>query len=240
MHSGLELILVEQGEIQVSIGNITQILTQGDIGIAFPNQLHSYDSEGMHGISKGTLILCPAEMSGDFLSTLLISHPVHPFIVKDQVHTDIHYALNSLLQTRPDQPDNLPVIRAYIQLVLSRLLPILELSKNRDSQDTSLASQLVTFLSDHYTEQVSLDTLSKQFGISRYIISRFFSDKLHTSFSNYLNTLRIDYAKLLLQGSNLDILTISMMCGYENSRTFNREFKTICNCQPREYRSKKR
>jgi YesN/AraC family two-component response regulator len=156
------------------------------------------------------------------------------------VHPDINYALNSLLQTRPDIPDNIPIIRAYIQLILSRLLPQLELIKNRDTQSLSLASQLITYLSDHYTEPVTLDTLSKQLGISKYSISRIFSEKLHTGFNNYLNTLRIDYAKLLLQGSNHDILAISLMCGYENTRTFNRVFKTICGCQPREYRQKRR
>jgi AraC-like DNA-binding protein len=37
----------------------------------------------------------------------------------------------------------------------------------------------------------------------------------------------------------LDILSVSMACGYENPRTFNREFKQLCGCTPREYRQKK-
>lgn len=240
MHSGLELFMVEEGKIQVTVGNTSQILKQGEVGIAFPNQIHSYETDCEKSFSKGILILCPAEISGDFLSTLLISHPVHPFLTKDCLHPDIVYALNSLLHTRPDIPDNLSVIRAYIQLILARLLPQLELVKNRDIQAPSLTSQLITYLSDHYTEPVTLETLSKQLGVSKYIISRIFNEKLQTTFSNYINTLRIDYAKLLLQGSNQDILTISLMCGYENPRTFNREFKTICSCQPREYRQKNR
>lgn len=236
MHSGLELFLVEEGEINVSVGNINKTLKQGDVGIAFPNQIHSYETSSPNSFSKGILILCPAEISGEFLSTLIINHPSYPFLSQDNLHPDITYALKSLVHTRPDLPDNLPVIRAYIQLILARLLPNLELVKNRDTQSPNLVSQLITFLSDHYTDPVTLETLSKQMGVSKYIISRIFSEKLQTTFSNYINTLRIDYAKLLLLGSNQDILSISLMCGYENPRTFNREFKAICGCQPKEYR----
>lgn len=237
MHSGLELFMVEEGEMIVAVGNNHQLLKQGDLAIAFPNQIHSYKTDD-NQYSNGIIILCPAEISGDYLSTLLTKHPAHPFLNQDQLHPDIIYAMKSLLHTRPDTPENLPVIRAYIQLILARLLPQLTMVKNRDTQTPSLTAQLISFISDHYTESIDLDLISRQLGVSKYIISRIFSDKLHTSFNNYINTLRIDYAKHLLHGSNYDILTISLMCGYENPRSFNRAFRSICGCQPREYRQK--
>ncbi len=239
MHRGLELFMVEEGEIQVTVGNHSKLLEKGDISIAFPNQIHSYFTDKKNIGSHGILIICPTQLCGDFLSTLLIYHPAVFYRKNAQLHPDIMYALHSLLQTRPDIADNISVIRAYIQLILARLLPGLELIKNRDTQSPGLTAQLITYLSEHYTEPVTLDTLAKQLVISKYSISRIFSEKLHTSFSDYLNTLRIDYAKLLLQGSDHDILTIGLMCGYENPRTFNRVFKALCNCQPREYRKKR-
>jgi AraC-like DNA-binding protein len=239
MHAGLEIFLVEEGEILVTVGSCSQQLSAGDFAIAFPNQIHSYETDPVHNYNKSILILCPADISGDFLSTILKYHPSNPFITKENLHPDISYALHSLLQTPPDISDNLPIIRAYIQLVLSRLLPQIKLLKNRDNQPPGLTSQLITYLSEHYTEPVTLELLAKQLGVSKYSISRIFSEKLNTSFSDYLNTMRIDYAKLLLQGSDKDILSISLMCGYENQRTFNRDFKSICGCQPREYRRKR-
>lgn len=236
LHSGLELILVEEGEICVTIGNHSKVLPAGELGIAFPNQIHGYETDQNCGCNKGILLLCPAEICGDFLSTLLVHHPKDPFLTKGQLHPDIKYILKSLLKLESPIQDNLPLIRAYIQLILAHLLPSIELIKNRDTKTPSLTSQLITLLSEQYTEPVSLEKLSKQLGISRYSISRIFSEKLHTTFSIYLNTLRIDYAKHLLKGTSHDILTISLMCGYESTRTFNREFKAICGCQPREYR----
>lgn len=239
LHRGLELYLVKEGEVKITIGNDSRIMKEGELSIAFPNQIHDYEIASEQGSGQGMLILCPAKMGGDFLTTLLTCHPVYPFLTKDMMHPDIDYAFRTLLQTRPDIPENLPVISAYIQLILARVLPEMKLVKNRDSQSTDLMAQLITYLSEHYTEPVTLESLAKQMGVSKYSISRVFSDKLHTSFCSYLNTLRIDNAKLLLQGTDHDILTIGLLCGYENPRTFNREFKLICDCQPREYRKRR-
>lgn len=228
--------MVEDGEIEVTVGSKTTVLHQGDISLAFPNQIHSYETDPCNSSSKGILILCPAEITGDYLSTLLSSHPTNPFITKEQLHPDISYVLKSILMTPPDNLDNIPLIRAYIHLLLAHIIPILDLKKNRDMPSPDLAAKLIIFLSEHYTEPINLNTLAKELGVSKYSVSRIFSDKLHLSFSNYLNTLRIDYAKQLLQSSDHDILTISLMCGYDNIRTFNREFKALCGCQPREYR----
>ena len=72
--------------------------------------------------------------------------------------------------------------------------------------------------------------------MSKYRVSRVFGEKLHTSLSEYVNRLRIDHAQALLQATEEDVLSICRACGYENPRMFNREFKRICGCTPREYR----
>lgn len=239
LHTGLEIFLVQEGEIWMTVGEERRVLRKGDLGIAFPNRIHSYETDKDIRENRGLLILCPARMGGDFLSVIMSNHPVTPFLTNEKVHPDIPYALNSIMATRPDRQDELPVISAYVQLVLARSLSEMKLVKNRESNFSDSTAQLIAYLSENYKEPVTLTALSEHLGVSRYSVSRIFSEKLHTSFSNYINTLRIDNAKLLLQGSSHDILTIGLMCGYDNPRTFNREFKALCGCQPREYRKKR-
>lgn len=233
MHTGLELFYVVDGEVLVTIADISRCLTSGCIAVAFPNQIHSYQTENNHNSS--ILILCPAAVGGDYMPELLKFHPVMPFLDAADVHADVVYALKALLCT---PADNYPVIKAYIQLILARLLPELLLEKNHTSNPLSLTERIISYMSDFFTEPVSLNILAKHFGISKYTVSRIFNEKLHTSFHDYLNMLRVDYAKILLHGSDKDILSISMMCGYDSLRTFNRAFMKICGCQPREYRKK--
>ncbi|MDL2301993.1 AraC family transcriptional regulator [Lachnospiraceae bacterium OttesenSCG-928-D06] len=236
IHIGMELYYMEKGALNITIGTETKRMLPGDFAIAFPNQIHAYGSIENETENLGMMILCPAEMSGEFLPQLMKYHAKHPFLTKDEVHSDVIFALRSLLKTPPDVPENRPLIRAYIQLILAHVLPLLSLEKNKDNQPPGLTAQLIAYLSEHYTEPIQLDHIAEHLGISKYSVSRIFSEKLHSSFSKYVNTLRIDYAKYLLQGSDMDILSISELCGYDNPRTFNREFKSICGCQPREFR----
>jgi len=238
IHIGLELYYCEEGSLDVMIGSHQRHMAPGELAIAFPNQIHAYSSDHIPTGNRGIMILCPAEMSGEFLPQLIKNQPEYPFLTADQIHEDVIYALRSLLQTPPDHEENRSVVRAYMQLILARILPYMKLRKNKDSQPPGQTAQLIAYLSEHYTEPVQLDILAEQLGISKYSVSRIFSEKLHTSFSRYLNTLRVDYAKHLLQGSDMDILSISELCGYDNPRTFNREFKAICGCRPREFRQK--
>lgn len=240
LHSNIEIVWLEQGELQVIVNNQSHLMTSGDLFIAFPHQIHQYappasDDEAVP-FCQGIMIICPVTICGDFQQNLTGSHPGCPFLPAPSIHPDVVYALHSLLQTTSDIHGQLMVIQAYIQLILARTMPLFNLQKNKDSQPPSQTALLIQYISEHFTEPLSLDLLASELHVSKYCISRMFSDKLHTSFTNYVNTLRIDYAKKLLVSSELDILTISEYSGYDNPRTFNREFRTLCGCSPREFR----
>jgi AraC-like DNA-binding protein len=237
LHTHLELLYVEEGEIQVTIGSWTGLIKHGDYAIAFPNQIHNYYTNISTTSNRVILVICPVEMAGDFMSSLLKKHPIIPYLSKDIIHPDISYVMNALTQIQ-NSYENIPIFKAYVQLILARTFPEMELRLNRDRKPPSNTAQLITYLSEHFCEPIKLDDLSKMLGISKYSVSRIFNEKLLTSFSTYINTLRINQAQSLLTSSDYDILTISMMCGYENSRTFNREFKKLSSCSPREYRQR--
>lgn len=234
LHTHIEILYVIDGVIEVTIGSNKKILKKGEFSIAFPNRIHSYYTE-KDTTNKLILSLLPVEMSGDYMNTLLKQHPTNPFISCKMLHKDIPYAMISLLEFH-NNPVDINVITAYFQLILSRVMPLMELKPNRDRQPPDRTAKLITYLTENFTEPVSLGKLATQFGVSKYSISRIFSEKLHTSLSQYINTLRVNYAKTLLQRTDEDILSISFTCGFENSRTFNREFLKICGCTPREYR----
>lgn len=235
LHSDLECIWLKEGELTVTVNHCIHTLTAGEIFLAFPHQIHQYRTAPEKSC-QGNLIICPGAACGDFRQTLTQNHPEYPFLPADLVHPDVTFAIQSLVQSAPEIHKLLPVIHAYMQLLLARTLPLLALTKNRDSQPPSQTTLLVQYLSEHFTESVSLDALAERLHVSKYCVSRIFSEKLHTSFSRYINTLRIDLAKSLLLESDSDILTISERCGYDTPRTFNREFRSLCGCSPREFR----
>ena len=96
--------------------------------------------------------------------------------------------------------------------------------------------QLISYICGNYRRNVSLDMAAHELGVSRYCISRIFTNKIGVSFSDYINSLRIDFAKKRLKSSDIPISEISIESGFENQRSFNRTFKKFCGKSPKEYR----
>jgi AraC-like DNA-binding protein len=182
------------------------------------------------------LVLCDPSWTGSWRNTLLAYEPDDPFLPAEDVHEDVFFSMSSLCKESESAP---PLLMAYIQLALSRTIPLLTLRKNRGALQPDSLHRIIGYISENYHSPLTLDKLSAEMGISRYYLSRTFSEKLQTSFPNYLNSLRVDLAKNLLESGDQDILQICYECGFESQRTFNRVFKNACGITPREYRTQK-
>ena len=53
----------------------------------------------------------------------------------------------------------------------------------------------------------------------------------------YINKLKIDHARILLEDKSLSISDIADTIGYQDSNYFSRVFKKIYNITPKEYRT---
>ena len=84
---------------------------------------------------------------------------------------------------------------------------------------------MVEYCVRHFDKDLSLSVLERELHISKYYISHLFSDKLHISFNDYVNSLRISYACKHLRRSNSSITQIASLVGFASLRTFNRAFQ---------------
>lgn len=88
----------------------------------------------------------------------------------------------------------------------------------------------------HMEEEMSLDRLVRDLGISRFTLSRVFSGTFHRNFNQFLNEQRLNYVTIHLECSDESITDICMNAGFESQRTFNRVFRERYRMTPREYR----
>ena len=103
---------------------------------------------------------------------------------------------------------------------------------------TGMSFQVLQYISEHFTEPLTLETTARALGISRIHLSHIFSQQLKINFRQYINTLRIDRACALLRDPSYTISQIVYLCGYGNPRTFHRAFLSIHNMTPKEYRAR--
>ena len=233
LHLALELLYVVKGEIKAKIGSSEYTVRSGELALMFPNTVHDYLTVSKREDTKFIMIIASPLLAGDFKNILLSAHPIYPIISSNALHQDAVYAIKALLA---DKSVNDALAKLFIQLILTRVMPHLKLESNQNLSPHDLTAQVISYISEHFSEPLSLEMLSKKFGASRYQISRIFSKTIAVKYYDYINTLRINYAKSLLQNTDQDILSIGFDCGYENQQTFNRVFKSYCNVSPKQYR----
>ena len=84
----------------------------------------------------------------------------------------------------------------------------------------------------------SLEEMAKDLGVSKYVLSRLFSQIFHRNFNQYLNDARLNYACYRLENTRDSITNICLDSGFESQRTFNRTFKERYKISPSDYRSR--
>lgn len=95
------------------------------------------------------------------------------------------------------------------------------------------------YLDIHYADPITLDFLSDIFFINSSYLSTLFKEKTGMKYVDYLNGLRIEAAKTLLQTTDRRAATISRLVGYDNEKYFYRVFKKFTDLTPEQYRKQK-
>ncbi len=235
LHMNIEMLYLLRGEIELTLGNRRYPVHAGDFALVFPNQIHACRMISPRSETAGQILSCETPVAGRFENVLLTSQPVHPIVTAENLHKDVPYAFDSIRETKgQESPD--AVTTLFMQLILARTLPYMELVSKPNELPQDLTARIIEYVTGHFREPLSLEILSKKFGVSRYHLSRIFSDTIKVGFYRYINSMRITAARELLQNTNQDILGIGLDCGFENQQTFNRVFKEQTGMTPKEYR----
>ena len=99
--------------------------------------------------------------------------------------------------------------------------------------------KVISYLSEHYTENVTLSQVAKRFGYNEKYLSHTLHSLTGIHFKQLLNYYRINRAKELLKKQReMNIFTVAAESGFGAVNTFNHEFKKFTGETPREYRER--
>jgi AraC-like DNA-binding protein len=157
------------------------------------------------------------------------------YISSGQVLSEVYTSLNSIYQEF-QHDNNIGIITGYLYLIIGRLLPFLNLQKSQKALSGDIIERILSYIQLNYLNPINLTSISSELNISPFYLSRVFTNNIGFRLDQYINELRINYAKHLLASSNKQITEIAFECGFETLRTFNRAYKNITSITPREYR----
>lgn len=234
LHKNLEFVYVLEGTLAVGIGTHLYSMEKGDIAIIFPEQIHHYQAFEQSGSSL--YMLATPSLSGPFLQSITTLSPKNPVVHAKDVHPDIYYALETLLDDK-DSPEEDVLHQAYVMIILARLLPHLTLVEKGSANSEDLVYRTVSYIAEHYTEEdLSLTKMAHDLFVSPFSLSRIFSGTFHMNFNKYLNITRLEYVRYLLEYTDQTITEAYSNAGFGSQRTFNRAFRDHFHMTPKEYR----
>jgi AraC-like DNA-binding protein len=132
-------------------------------------------------------------------------------------------------------------IQSIIQLIRFFAEYFYEIGQRlRQLDESGIPQEIINakeYLDDHFHEPISLSCIAEQVNLSPAYFSHLFKKHLGTGFIDYLQSLRIDEAKKLLQKTKRPIINIAFDAGFGSLPQFNRVFKAMNSCSPGEYRN---
>lgn len=237
LHPFLECVYIQKGSLAIGQGNELYQMETGDFALIFPNTIHHYQVFSEEE-SKGSYLMASSEETGIFQKILTEFVPVNPVISSEKISLEIRHALQAMLNLKTEEPYAKELIHAYLQIILGKSLPLLELLEKTNASSNDIVMDVVSYMAAHYKEELTLNSTASDLGVSPYVLSRVFSGTFHTNFNTYINEMRLKYAGNLLKYSEMPITEVALESGFSSLRTFNRFCKEKLLMTPREYRNK--
>ena len=125
-------------------------------------------------------------------------------------------------------------------MFLNLLTVIFSKSAPRETQDVGSTrkdmEKVVRYIEHNYDKAINLAALAELSHYSRRHFTRLFRELCGASPMEYLNSVRIKNASDLLVRSDMNIIEISRLCGFEDNNLFSRRFKAYYGTSPSQYR----
>ena len=100
-----------------------------------------------------------------------------------------------------------------------------------------LAEEIAAFIQQEYTNQnLNISYIADHFGFTPSYVSKVFRDYSHQSLLDYINEIRVNAAKELMQDKSVMVGDVSTQVGFTNVRTFTRIFKKYVGVTPGKFK----
>jgi transcriptional regulator GlxA family with amidase domain len=99
-------------------------------------------------------------------------------------------------------------------------------------------ARIQTFIAEHFNKELMIEAIARRAGMSVRNFSRRFKSATGEAFSSYVQKIRIENAKRLLESTDSSASEIMYQVGYNDERSFRRLFKQHTGLAPKHYRNK--
>lgn len=245
-YNNWELSYVLTGSGTRTIGEHTEPFRSGEIILIPPNIPHVWRFTPDDTDADGYIANISVYFDTPALESLGILIPELSGVMGriEQLDHAVSYTgekLNAIQQLMFSMRGKTPVDRVPLMMEL-----LIEISDVADSIYAGKRSCLTrterrleavrVYCACNYSRQITLDEISRHVGMNKSAFCTFMRNNTDSSFSEYLNDIRLEKARTMLFNTDHSISGIAVDCGFQNVTYFNRLFKKRFNLTPKEIR----
>lgn len=231
INAELEVIHVTEGIIDVSVGDMTLSVPQGSAVLILPYQPHFFQPREE---ATGRVYMFRFRIASEFYNSRCAAGTA-PFVLKLSPTLDAW--LRDAVKLAEAHPDETTAKALYYPIIAQYLEQADTAAAH--SPHTLLVHRIMDYILNHLQDKITLKTLSAHFGINPASLSKLIKEYTYSSFTDFVNNIRIERAIELIGGQDLTVTEAAYQAGFGSVRNFNRVFQDTLGITPSEYRKNK-
>lgn len=257
-HDFWEMLCVDKGEIDALAGNERRTLKRGSIIFHQPDEFHNVITNGRSAPSLVVIgFECSSPCMNAFRGQILTVQETERALLA-QIIIEARHAFRGRLDD-PYQEELLrstdsPVfgaeqlISSYLEELLIHLYrryfanPLPVSGRNPEfprlgGRPNETYNRIIRCMEEHIHEQMTVEKICKDTLVSRSHLQKLFREIHGCGAMEYFTLMKINTAKELIRGNQLNFTQISDRLGYTSVHYFSRQFKKHTHMTPSEYAS---
>ncbi len=248
-HPEIELTWVVSGQIEYLVNDKKYLLTEGEGLFCNSNSLHSGYMVDQKDCSYLSVTFHPRFIYG-YENSLLQTRYVDFITANEGWHSlmlqkdvDWHQETGRQIQDiyrmskdpSPDYELRVHLILTGIWLDLYRYYRSLPASEQQPQKHLARLKEILSYIQDHYTQEITLDEIADHVNICKSECCRFFKKYMKMTIFEYILFLRIQNSLPLLRAGE-SVTRIAGLTGFSTSAYYGQIFKRYMGCSPSRYR----
>lgn len=250
-HKEIEICYIQQGTGKYLINGIEYYFSRGDIFLIGNDDMHlCHDDENL---VMQVIMFDPSFLQSgpaapfdyEYLRPFLEASGQFPRKIGSQEYVAMQLA-ELLMQIETEYMTEQKGYDLMIKALLLQFLALVirhcfaeqgSMSEKHISRNAAeKVRRVIVYLEEHYAEEISLRSLSEEFGISIPYLCSTFKAFTGNAPIDFLIRYRILMAKTMLDTTEMSVIAISENCGFGSLSNFNHLFKALTGASPMEYR----
>lgn len=239
-HESGELLFCLTGSLEVTLSSHNYYLNPGDMVFINSNHVHSSRSPIVGDVLA---IQFPLEYlqkvtEGKYLKDFIFTtHEIsqNERLISKLTFISEHFKKEDLISHMLVKSKIYELLAVICQ---DYVVPVSNIKEIKTTKHMEKMKEINQYISDNSLRDLSIEEVANKFNYNSSYFSRFYKRFMGITFTDYLNSLRLEKAFKMLRDTDQTVLEISTHSGFSNVRTFYNVFSKNYGLSPQQYRSK--